>query len=230
VPGLAKLHLSLLRHFQRVVNFDSDVTHRALEFSVPKQELNSPKVLGAALDQRRLGPTHRMRTVCRRIESDLLNPVVDNPRLLARAQVWRCVDPAGKEVAVRLQASLLDPGRDHIASRGRDLELDRALRFLLQHNCLRSHPITMAHVADAQALLNERLNQAEPRRRFCLNELIDHGLYILHALLQALQQVGLGAHIFFQNWKRRNILKGCIEQRRTSLHFPKSRVVQFVLG
>src|SRR5450759_3749144 len=63
-----------------------------------------------------------------------------------------------------------------------------------------------------------------------LNELLDHGLYILHALLQALLQVGLSVYIFFHDRARRGFLKECIEQRCTSLHFPKSRVVQFVLG
>src|SRR5450759_5869422 len=58
-----------------------------------------------------------------------------------------------------------------------------------------------------------------------LNELLDHGLYILHALLQALLQVGLSVYIFFHDRARRGFLKECIEQRCTSLHFPKSRVV-----
>jgi hypothetical protein len=69
-----------------------------------------------------------------------------------------------------------------------------------------------------------------PNPEVGLNELLDHGLYILHALLQALLQVGLSVDILFHDRARRGFLKECIEQRGTSLHFPKSRVVQFVLG
>ena len=56
VPRLAKLHLRLLRHLECVVNLDSEVSHRALEFGVAEQELHSPEVLGATVDKGRLGP------------------------------------------------------------------------------------------------------------------------------------------------------------------------------
>lgn len=34
-----------------------------------------------------------------RIQADLLDPIIDNPGVLARAQVGRCVDPAREQVA-----------------------------------------------------------------------------------------------------------------------------------
>jgi hypothetical protein len=84
VAPAMRQHLSLLRHFQCVVDLDPEVTHSALKFGVPERELNSSEVLGPTIDQRRLGSTHRMRTVRRRVETNLLDPAVDDPRVLPR--------------------------------------------------------------------------------------------------------------------------------------------------
>jgi hypothetical protein len=127
------------------------VTHRAPELGVTEQELNGAEVLGPAIDQRRLGPAHRVRAIRRGIKTNFLDLAVDDSRVLAGAQVRRFAEPAGEEVAVRLQSSLLDPSRDQLSGRRRDLELDRALRLLLQHNRTPFHPITVANVANAQA-------------------------------------------------------------------------------
>jgi hypothetical protein len=92
-----------------------------------------------------------VRAVRRRIEANSLDPAVDDPRVLACAQVRRFVNPAGEEVAVRPQASLFDPRPQNLSGRRCNFELDRTLRLLLQHDRPPCHPITVTHVADAQA-------------------------------------------------------------------------------
>lgn len=44
------LHLGLFRNFQRIVDFNSQVTNRAFEFRATQQELYGPKILGPSID------------------------------------------------------------------------------------------------------------------------------------------------------------------------------------
>lgn len=64
------LYLRLLRDFQRVVDFDAQVSHRALKLRMAKQQLHSSQVLGTPVNQRRFGPPHGMGTVGSCIEAD----------------------------------------------------------------------------------------------------------------------------------------------------------------
>ena len=45
------------------MHFDSEIPYRTLELAVPQQRLNSSKVLGALVDQRRFRSTHGVRAV-----------------------------------------------------------------------------------------------------------------------------------------------------------------------
>ena len=49
------LHLGLFGSLQRVVDLNSEVSHGAFKFRMAEQELNGPKIPGAAIDQSRLG-------------------------------------------------------------------------------------------------------------------------------------------------------------------------------
>jgi hypothetical protein len=40
----------LLRHFQRIVDFDAKIPNRAFEFCVTQKQLNGPEVLRAPID------------------------------------------------------------------------------------------------------------------------------------------------------------------------------------
>lgn len=62
---LPQLDFSLLRDFQRVIDLDAKIPDGAFELGMAKQQLNGPQVLGALVDQRRLSPAHRMRSVSR---------------------------------------------------------------------------------------------------------------------------------------------------------------------
>lgn len=43
-------NLCLLRHFQRIVDFDAEITNGALQLAVPEKQLHSAQVLGSAVD------------------------------------------------------------------------------------------------------------------------------------------------------------------------------------
>ena len=58
-----------------------------VKLRVPEQELNRAKIPSPPVDQRRLGPAHRVRTVGGGIEPDLLYPGIDDARVLPSAEV-----------------------------------------------------------------------------------------------------------------------------------------------
>ena len=49
--GCFCLDLGLLGHLQRVIDLDSEVTHRALQLGVAQKELHRPEVLRPAIDE-----------------------------------------------------------------------------------------------------------------------------------------------------------------------------------
>jgi hypothetical protein len=50
----ARLQLNLLRHLERVVDLDAEVSDRALKLSVAEEKLAGAKVAGLLVDQRDL--------------------------------------------------------------------------------------------------------------------------------------------------------------------------------
>ena len=67
---LRRSDLGLFRDLQRVVDLYAEISYRAFELRVSQEKLNGCEVLCTSIDQRRLGSTHRMRPVRRRIETD----------------------------------------------------------------------------------------------------------------------------------------------------------------
>jgi hypothetical protein len=68
---------------ERVVDLDTEIAYGALDFRVAEQELDSPKISRAPVDQGRLRPSQRMRPEQPRIEPDAANPFADQARVLA---------------------------------------------------------------------------------------------------------------------------------------------------
>jgi hypothetical protein len=58
VTSPTRLHLSLLRDLQRVVDLDPEVSDRALKFAVVEEKLDGPEIPGPAVDQRRFRAPH----------------------------------------------------------------------------------------------------------------------------------------------------------------------------
>src|SRR5262245_9416848 len=64
-----------------------------------------------------------MRPIGGGIESDVLNPVIDDPCVLTRAKVWRLAHPVREKEVFRLQASPFDPRLQRLARRECDFKL-----------------------------------------------------------------------------------------------------------
>jgi hypothetical protein len=90
-PGRAPtgecLHLGLLRDLEGIAGLDSEVSHRALEFCMTKQQLHYTQILGSAIYQRRFGSPHRMGPVRTRIKANLSNPTLNDPGILPGGQM-----------------------------------------------------------------------------------------------------------------------------------------------
>ena len=81
------LDFGVLRNLQGIIDLDPKVSHGTFELGMTEQELDSPQVLGSLVDQRRLGPSHAVRAIDRRIESDVGNPLMHDPSILARGDM-----------------------------------------------------------------------------------------------------------------------------------------------
>ena len=126
------LYLHLLCDLQGVVHLNARVPDGTLQLGVSQQKLNRSEILGALVDQRRLGTAQGVGTVLGRIQIDGSHPPIDDPRILSGRQVRRVVLPAGEEVIVLSQTCLCDPGRDRRSAGFGDFELNGALCLALQ--------------------------------------------------------------------------------------------------
>lgn len=68
-----------------------------------EQQLDGTQVLRAPIDQRRLGPSHRVRPVVGTVQAQLVDPVPEDAGVLAGSQVRRVVEAAWEEEVLRLQ-------------------------------------------------------------------------------------------------------------------------------
>jgi hypothetical protein len=62
----------LFSHLEGIVNLDAEVAYRAFKVRVTQEQLDSPEVLGAPVNQGRPRPPHGVRTMGARIQSDVL--------------------------------------------------------------------------------------------------------------------------------------------------------------
>ena len=80
----ARLRLRLLRHLQRIIDFNAEVADSTLQFGVPKQYLNRTQVLGPPVNERGLGAAQRVGAVIAWIKINACHPGLDDPRVLTR--------------------------------------------------------------------------------------------------------------------------------------------------
>ena len=87
VPSTPASNFCLLGYFKGVIDFDTQIPHGGLQLGVSKQQLHSSKVLGAPIDQRRLGPSYRVRPVVGTVQTEFIDPVAEDPCILPRTTV-----------------------------------------------------------------------------------------------------------------------------------------------
>lgn len=96
-----------------------------------EQDLHGAKIACGFVDQRRLGPSHRVRAILASVEADRRDPFIDEARILPCAQMTEVIDPAWEyEVAYR-PAAPIKPCFEALACLGHDLELHRTAGLLL---------------------------------------------------------------------------------------------------
>jgi hypothetical protein len=86
VESLRPLYFCLFGDLQCIVNLNSEVAHRALQFRVAQEQLHDAQVLGSPVNQRRLRTSQGVRAIRAGIETDLPNPTTHDPRILPRGQ------------------------------------------------------------------------------------------------------------------------------------------------
>lgn len=79
-----RLDLRLFRNLQRIIHFNAQVPNGAFQLRVTTQQLNCTDVLGALVDQGRLGSTQRVRAISRLIEADASGPGFHDSAVLAK--------------------------------------------------------------------------------------------------------------------------------------------------
>lgn len=92
------LSVGLLGHFKSVVHLDTQVAYGAFKLSMSEQELDGPQVLRASVDQRRLSSAHGMRAIGGGVEPYLVEPLMNDARVLPGGDVRRVGDPAGEQI------------------------------------------------------------------------------------------------------------------------------------
>ncbi len=117
---------------------------------MPKEQLYGAEVFRAPIDQRCLGPSHRVRPVVGTVQPQFIDPVSENPGVLASPEMGRFMETTGEQEILRLQLSLFDPSLQGVAGSCRDLELDRTLCLVLHHDRARRDLVAMKDVSDLE--------------------------------------------------------------------------------
>lgn len=87
LPPSKLSEVNLLGKDERVVDFDTEVSHCALEFRVPEQQLTGPDIAGAFVDERHLRSPQTVGPVICGVEADQSYPTINEPAVFARAHV-----------------------------------------------------------------------------------------------------------------------------------------------
>jgi hypothetical protein len=89
-------YVGALGESERVFDIDAEIADCAFDLSVTQQDLNCPEVAGNLVNDGRLRPPQRMRSIIFSTETDPSHPFVDQPGILASADVIRRVAPTRK--------------------------------------------------------------------------------------------------------------------------------------
>lgn len=128
------LDLGSLCKGQGILDIDTEVTHRAFDLGMTKQDLNSAKVAGRAVYDRSLRPPQRMRAVVLLSQTDRRHPLIHETSILSSAEVGGVIDAARKGVIIDRSAASLQPCQQARACCFHEFELYWPLRLTLHHD------------------------------------------------------------------------------------------------
>src|SRR6516225_6417593 len=131
LPGTSDI--DLFGYGKGVVDFDTEVTHRALDFFMLQQELHCAQVAGATVNECGLGSAQRMCAKQAWVEPDAGDPLADQPSILPCRNSSVAAATAAKEVLTRLLVGGSDVVVDCLTGLLGHLEPDRLAGLLLAH-------------------------------------------------------------------------------------------------
>jgi len=77
----------LLGYLESIINFDAEVPDRRFQLGMSEEQLYGAKVLGAPIDQGRLRPAHRVRSIVGAVQSQVFNPMLEDPCVLPGSEM-----------------------------------------------------------------------------------------------------------------------------------------------
>src|SRR6516164_6199780 len=171
LPGTSDI--DLFGYGKGIVDFDTEITHRALDFFMLQQELHCAQVAGATINECSLGSAQRMCAEQAWVEPDAGDPLADQPSILPCRNSSVAAATAGKEVLTRLPVGGSHVVVDCLTGLLSHLEPDRLAGLLLTHGraiggmSVRRHIFHLEtdDVAASQLAIDARLNIARLRVR-----------------------------------------------------------------
>ena len=83
-PGSSDVNL--FRYGEGIIDLDAEIAHGALDLGMAEQELHSPQVARAPVDQSCLRPAQRVGPEQVRVQTDACDPLANEPRVLPGGQ------------------------------------------------------------------------------------------------------------------------------------------------
>ena len=127
------LHFSLFRHFQGVIDLDTQVANCALQLGMSEEQLNCPQIAGPPVDQRRLGSAQRMCAKTQWVELNELDPIGHQACILTGRQMAIFAPAARKEIAATILPAVIEVGVYGLPSLLGDLEANGTASLSLAH-------------------------------------------------------------------------------------------------
>src|SRR4051794_3663060 len=125
----------MFRYGKSIINLDAKVAHRTLNLCVAKQELNSSQIASAPIDQGSLGSSKGVGAEKVRVQSNVGNPLGDEPSILSRCHTPTRATPGGEHKFAGLFACDPEVVIDSLSGLLRQFEPDRLPGLLLSYGC-----------------------------------------------------------------------------------------------
>ena len=107
-----QLNFRLFRHFQGIIDFNTQIPHCTFQFCVPQEQLYRPQVLCPSVYQRSLCAPEGVCAIIGRVKADAGDPFFNDSGILPGGDMGRAVDSAGEQEILALDLDLLDPVHD----------------------------------------------------------------------------------------------------------------------
>lgn len=103
------LDLGLLSQFQRILNVYAKIPDGVLDRGVTQQDLNRAEITGRLVDDGRFSAPQRVSAVIFLPESDGGHPLINEPSVLARAQMTGMINSAWEGIVVDCSTTRHEP-------------------------------------------------------------------------------------------------------------------------